>query len=52
MIKELNDSLDKIIGKSKSFPDQIKVFRKVENLNEYWFNNDYGDTELNLKSLI
>ena len=35
MIKELNDFLDKKIDKSKSFEDQIKSIRKVENLNEY-----------------
>ena len=46
IIKELNDSLDEIIDKSKSFEDEIKSIRKVENLNEYWFTNDYGDTEL------
>ena len=31
-IKGLNDFLDKIIDKSKSFEDQIKSIRKVENL--------------------
>ena len=35
IIKELNDSLDEIIDKSKSFEDEIKSIRKVENLNEY-----------------
>ena len=49
IIKQLNDSLDKIIGKSKSFEDQIKSIRKVENLNEYYFINDYGDKELEFK---
>ena len=29
IIKQLNDSLDKIIGKSKSFEDQIKSIREV-----------------------
>ena len=28
-IKKLNDSLDKIIDKSKSFEDQIKLLKKV-----------------------
>ena len=49
IIKELNDSLDEIIDKSKSFEDEIKSIRKVENLNEYWFTNDYGDKELEFK---
>ena len=49
IIKQLNDSLDKIIDESKSFEDQIKSIRKVENLNEYCFINDYGDKELKFK---
>ena len=49
IIKQLNDSLDKIIDKSKSFEDQIKSIRKVENLNEYQFTEDYGDKELKFK---
>ena len=49
IIKELNDSLDEIIDKSKSFEDEIKSIRKVENLNEYWFTNDYCDKELEFK---
>ena len=49
IIKELNDALDEIIDKSKSFEDQIKSIRKVENLNEYYFINDYGDKELEFK---
>ena len=49
IIKELNDALDEIIDKSKSFEDQIKSIKKVENLNEYWFTNDYGDKELKFK---
>ena len=28
IIKELNDALDEIIGKSKSFEDQIKLIKK------------------------
>ena len=38
-IKKLNDHLDKIIDKSKSFEDQMEV----ENLNEFYFINGYGD---------
>ena len=34
IIKELYDILDEIIDKSKSFEDQIKSIKKVENLNE------------------
>ena len=49
IIKVLNDLLDEIIDKSKSFEDQIKSIKKVENLNEYWFTNDYGDKELKFK---
>ena len=49
IIKNLNDNLDEIIDKSKSFEDQIKSIRKVENLNEYCFINDYGDKELEFK---
>ena len=49
IIKELNDNLDEIIGKSKSFEEKIKSIRKVENLNEYWFTDDYGDKELEFK---
>ena len=48
-IKELNDYLDEIIDKSKSFEDQIKSIRKVKNLSEYWFSNDWGDKELKFK---
>ena len=44
-IKELNDYLDEIIDKSKSFEDQIKSIKKVENLNEFYFINGYGDKE-------
>ena len=32
IIKKLNDHLDEIIDKSKSFEDQIKSIRKVKNL--------------------
>ena len=47
--KELNDCLDEIIDKSKSFEDQIKSIKKVENLDEYYFTDDYGDKELEFK---
>ena len=40
IIKQLNDTLDEIIYKSKSFENQIKSIKKVKNLNEYYFIND------------
>ena len=49
IIKKLNNCLDEIIDKSKSFEDQIKSIRKVENLGEYYFRNDFGDKELKFK---
>ena len=49
IIKKLNDHLDKIIDKSKSFEDQIESLKKVENLEEYYFINDFGDKELKFK---
>ena len=48
-IKELNDALDEIIDKSKSFEDQIKSVRKVENIGEYYFSNNFGDKGLKFK---
>ena len=33
-IKQLNDSLDKMIDESKSFEEQIELLKKVKNLNE------------------
>ena len=49
IIKELNGHLNEIIDKSKSFKDQIRSIRKVENVNEFYFINDYGDKELEFK---
>ena len=48
-IKKLNDHLDEIIDKSKSFEDQIESLEKVENLEEYYFINDFDDKELKFK---
>ena len=48
-IKQLNNDLDEIIDKSKSFEDQIKLMRKVENITGYWHYGDYGDKELKFK---
>ena len=51
IIKKLNDHLDKIIDKSKSFEDQIKSIKKVENLEEYYYHlNNFGDKELKFKT--
>ena len=50
IIKQLNDHLDKMIDKSKSFEDQIKSMRKRENLYEdYYYLNNFGDKELKFK---
>ena len=47
-IKKLNDHLDEIIDKSKSFEDQIESIKKVENLGDYYVNN-FDDKELKFK---
>ena len=49
IIKELKDDLDEIIDKSKSFEEQIESIRKVENINEHYFMEGYGDKELEFK---
>ena len=49
IIKVLNDALDEIIDKSKSFEDQIKSIRKIKNLDDYYYVNDFGDKELKFK---
>ena len=50
IIKKLNDRLDKIIDKSKSFEDQIKSIRKIEDLyNDYYYLNNFGDKELKFR---
>ena len=48
-IKNLNDNLDEIIDKSKSFEEQIKSLKKREDLKGYWPYNDYDDKELKSK---
>ena len=48
-IKSLNDSLDEIINKSKSFEDQIESLKKLEGLKEYCFMEDFYDKKLKLK---
>ena len=49
IIKKLNDYLDEIIDKSKSFEDQIKSIRKIKNLDDYYYVNNFGDKELKFK---
>ena len=48
-IKDLNDILDEIIDKSKSFEEQIKSLKKREDLKGFWPYNDFGDKELKSK---
>ena len=49
IIKKLNDHLGEIIGKPKPFEDQIKSIRKIKNLHDYYYVNDFGDKELKFK---
>ena len=48
IMKKINNHLDEIIGKSKSFENQIKSIKKFKNLNDYYdYNvNDFGNKEL------
>ena len=49
--KKLDDHLDELTDKSKSFEDQIKLIKKLKNLNDYYYYNvnDFGDKELKFK---
>ena len=49
IIKKINDDLDEIIDKSRSFEDQIELLKKLEGLKGYWPYNDYDDKELKSK---
>ena len=51
IIKKINDHLDEIIDKSKSFEEQIKSLKELKNLNDYYdYNiNDFGDKESEFK---
>ena len=49
VIKQLNNCLDEIIDKTKSFEEQIKLLRKIKNLDMYYYTEDYDDKELKLK---
>ena len=46
IIKNLNDNLDEIIDKLKSFEEQIESLKKLEGLKGYYPHNDYDDKEL------
>ena len=45
-IKGLNDNLNEIIDKTKSFEEQIESLKKLEGLKGYYPYNDYDDKEL------
>ena len=49
IIKNLNDNLDEIIDKSKSFENLIESLNKLEDLKEYLPYRDYDDKELKSK---
>ena len=49
IIKGLNDNLDKIIHKSKSFEDPIESLKTLEDLKEYFPYKDFSDKELKSK---
>ena len=49
IIKDLNDNLDEIIHKSKSFEEQIESLEKVEDLKEFLFMKHFDDKELKFK---
>ena len=49
IIKNLNDNLDEIIDKSKSFEDQTESLKKLEDLKGNLPYNDYDDKELKSK---
>ena len=51
IIKDLNELLDEIIDKSKSFEVQIKLLKKIEGLKGYRNSKDFGDKELKFKYL-
>ena len=48
-IKGLNDNLDEIIDKSKSFEEQIELLKKLEDLKEYLPYKNYDDKMLKSK---
>ena len=48
-IKKLNDNLDEIIDKSKSFEEQIESLKKREDVKRHWPYKDYDHKELKSK---
>ena len=50
-IKDLNYILDEIIEKLKSFEEQIKSLKKLEDLKGHFPYHDFGDKELKSKYL-
>ena len=48
-IKDVNDNLDKIIDKSKSFEEQIKSLKKRKGVKGYQPYKEYGDKQLKYK---
>ena len=50
IMKNLNDNLDEIIDKSKSFEEQIKSLKKREDLKGFYPYRDFGDKELKSKN--
>ena len=49
IIKQLNDSLDEIIDKSKSFEEQIKSIKKNRKPRWDYYISDYGNKEFEFK---
>ena len=48
MLKKSFDCLDETINKTKSFEEQIKLFKKGKNISEYYW-SDHSDKELEFK---
>ena len=48
-MKGKNDILHEIIDKSKSFEEQIKSLKKLENLDADYYDNNFDDKELKYK---
>ena len=49
IIEGKNGNLDEIIGKSKSFEEQIKSLKKLESPKGYWAYKEFGNKELKSK---
>ena len=48
-LKQINNNFKKI-NETKSLEDQINIFKKVPNLNDYWYSEYYEDNKhINLK---